>query len=230
MATDASRKAVFNTTELLEKIISFLPPFEILTTAQRVSSGWKDTIAASPTVQTLVWQPRVSHVLSPSGYSNEGDSTHHEGEAALYFTSHGFVHRSKDGTVTRNYNALVYNPDAMFPMYSEAVACQELFFTGPEGYDGTHAITIKVTDIGYLHTARIDWAYDIDMDSTSNGTRPAWLDRYITSPPITTAQINVHVRPKDSYPYKWIYATIYDRSGITYGTVAQVLDKMRLWK
>jgi hypothetical protein len=31
ITTDASRKAVFNTTELLKKIISFLPPFEVLT-------------------------------------------------------------------------------------------------------------------------------------------------------------------------------------------------------
>jgi hypothetical protein len=46
----ASQKEVFNTTELLENIISFLPPFEILTNAQSLLwlEGYHRRFAHSP--------------------------------------------------------------------------------------------------------------------------------------------------------------------------------------
>jgi hypothetical protein len=83
MTTDASRKAVFNTIELLEKIISLLPPFEILTKTQRVSPAWKDTIDNSPTVQILLWRPRGIHALSPSAHSHQIEATRDDERAKV---------------------------------------------------------------------------------------------------------------------------------------------------
>lgn len=55
MTTDAARKAVFNTPELLENIISFVPPAEILTKVQRLSRQWKEAVDSSPAIRGKLW-------------------------------------------------------------------------------------------------------------------------------------------------------------------------------
>jgi len=55
MTTDAARKAVFNTSELLENIISFLPMRDILTKVQRLSRQWKIVVESSPTIRNKLW-------------------------------------------------------------------------------------------------------------------------------------------------------------------------------
>jgi hypothetical protein len=55
MTTDAARKAVFNTSELLENIISFLPPRDILTKVQRLSRQWKNAVESSPAIKNKFW-------------------------------------------------------------------------------------------------------------------------------------------------------------------------------
>jgi hypothetical protein len=231
----ASQKEVFNTTELLENIISFLPPSEILTNAQRVSSGWKDTIAASPTVQTLVWKPRVAHILSPSAYSHEIKATRNDKRAKLQFGWYIAENSSID--------VLAFG----VPKYSEAAAFQELFFKGlrpdrprpnepveigpmnefdteEDKVDKYLAVSIERIPIGYLHSAEMDWADD--LINPSHETRQTWLDRHITSPPITAAQMCVWVQPVDFMGNGFVYATVYDPRGITYGTAVEVLKKM----
>lgn len=54
MTTDASRKAVFNTSELLEQVILCLPMKKIFG-IQRVSRQFRDVIAASPKIQEKMW-------------------------------------------------------------------------------------------------------------------------------------------------------------------------------
>jgi hypothetical protein len=231
----ASQKEVFNTTELLENIISFLPPFEILTNAQRVSSGWRDTIAASPTVQTLVWQPRVDHVLSPSAFSHELEATRNDQRAKFVI---GYYIPEKNSVDDLAFGV---------PKYSEAAAFQELFFKGlrpdrprpnepveigpmnefdteEDKVDKQLAVSIERIPIGYLHTAEMDWTDD--LINTSQETRPTWLDRHITTPPITAAQMSVLVQPVDFMATMWVYATVYDPRGITYGTAAEVMKKL----
>jgi hypothetical protein len=213
MTTDASRRAVFNTTELLEKVISFLPPFEILTKAQRVSSSWKNTIANSPTVKSLLWRPRVTRVLTPSAYSYEFSSTRNPTRMA-FFARNRLTMRPVDAALTTGV-----------PKYSEAVKFQELFFTAPGRIeDGTLALHVKWTPIGDCNAAKLDWIDD--MNATSHATPPTWHDVYITSPPITAALIDVSLKPVNRVG-KMNYATVYDRNGITCGTVAEVLKKMR---
>lgn len=215
MTTDASRRAVFNTTELLEKVISFLAPFEILTKVQRVSSGWKNTIANSPTVQALLWRPRVTRVLTPSVHSHEIEATSDNPNAALYLR-YPFISRVFEGDLATG-----------IPKYSEAVAFQELFFTKPGGADKDgvmELLFVDATAIGDINTALLSWVYD--METTSHGSRPTWCDVYITLPPITTAQMSVFLKTTSEVS-EWIYVTVYDRNGITYGTTIGVLNKMR---
>jgi hypothetical protein len=170
----ASRQEVFNTTELLEKIISFLPPFEILTKAQRVSSGWKNTIAASPTVQTVLWNPPFAHVLSPSAHSHEIEGTRNDQRAEEDLDNFIPIKTSVDDLATG------------VPKYSEAVAFQGLFFTGSDGDRYDFALSIEKIPIGYMHSAEMDWV-DHPVITTPPGTRSTWVDKYITSPPITVA-------------------------------------------
>lgn len=69
MTTDAARRAVFDTPELLENVISFLPVIDILTNVQRVSRAWNTVIKTSHTLQTKMWlRSRETHVLQPSEY------------------------------------------------------------------------------------------------------------------------------------------------------------------
>lgn len=54
MATDSARQAVFQTAELLEQIVSFLP-FESLWKCQRVSKQFQHLVAQSSMIQTSLW-------------------------------------------------------------------------------------------------------------------------------------------------------------------------------
>jgi len=70
MTTDAARKAVFNTSELLENIISFLPHVDILKT-QRLSRQWKNAVDSSPSLQTKLWlKPQQLKAIQPINFTN----------------------------------------------------------------------------------------------------------------------------------------------------------------
>ena len=62
--------AVYDTPELLETIISFLPSLDTLSNARRVSRTWKNAIAQSPAIQTRLWlKSQSGEVLAPAGYT-----------------------------------------------------------------------------------------------------------------------------------------------------------------
>jgi hypothetical protein len=214
----ANRNEVLNTTELLERIISFLPPSDILTKAQKVSSAWKDTIAAPHTVQTLVWQPPFDQILRPSVHSHAIEATHDDELAEMCM----------EGQAELYEKSSVIDLVTGVPKYSAAVTFQDLFFTGFKGPDFGQkglAVSIEAIPIGYLHTATMDWTDD--LNTTSHGARQTWADKYITSPPITAAQMSVYLWTKDIRSRGWKYATVYDPQGITYGTTVEVLKKLR---
>lgn len=50
MAIEAPRRAALDTTEILENVLSFLPPHTLFV-VQRVSQQWRNVIAASPPIQ-----------------------------------------------------------------------------------------------------------------------------------------------------------------------------------
>jgi hypothetical protein len=158
--------------------------------------------------------------LSPSAHSHQIEATRDDTEARDGLESFFCIKSSIDALVTG------------VPKYSEAVAFQELFFTGRvvTGYHGEHetlALSLETTPIGYMHTAEVEWAFDVSATS-QDGTRQTWVDKYITSPPITVAQMSAYVQPAErKRRAKWIYASVYDPHGITYGTMAEVLKKLR---
>lgn len=75
LQTDAMAAAdkVLQTAELLEHIMSYLPPFELLTTTIRVCCYWKQTIDSSPAIQEKLWmRSRAASTVSPYGFKPDG--------------------------------------------------------------------------------------------------------------------------------------------------------------
>lgn len=66
---------VLQTPELLEHIMSYLPPFEILATTIRVCWYWKQTIDSSPVIQEKLWmRSRAASTVSPYGFEPGGQT------------------------------------------------------------------------------------------------------------------------------------------------------------
>jgi hypothetical protein len=58
--------------------------------------------------------------------------------------------------------------------------------------------------------------------------RPSFADMFITSPPITTAQVSVYMwSSKMAVVPLWVCASVYDRRGITYAIAAEAIEKIR---
>jgi hypothetical protein len=173
--------------------------------------------------------------LSPSAFSHELEATRNDQRAKFVI---GYYIPEKNSVDDLAFGV---------PKYSEAAAFQELFFKGlrpdrprpnepveigpmnefdteEDKVDKQLAVSIERIPIGYLHTAEMDWTDD--LINTSQETRPTWLDRHITTPPITAAQMSVLVQPVDFMATMWVYATVYDPRGITYGTAAEVMKKL----
>ena len=61
-------QAVFNIPELLEPILSLLPPRTILASASRVSQQWKSAIEASPGIRPKLFLRPTKTVTEPRRY------------------------------------------------------------------------------------------------------------------------------------------------------------------
>jgi len=215
VALGASQAAVLNTMELLESIISFIPRPDILTKAMRVSRTWKKTIDTSPTIQTLLW--RGSLVLSPYGNTHDPNNPH---EQWLVFNS------------TSNFNAPTKQAFGV-PMYSDYIELNELYFSAPrdDEYTGYKNHIKRFRGIRAVAPDRfkdgpMSWAYK--QTYILEGIRPSWLYMFITSPPITAAQVSVFMWSSVmAVPQIWVCATVYDRGGITYATAADVVRRIK---
>jgi hypothetical protein len=72
MTTDAARRAVFDTPELLENIILFLPVTDVFAKVQRPSRSWKAVVDSSVAIQTKLWlRSQSGNVIQPTKYSND---------------------------------------------------------------------------------------------------------------------------------------------------------------
>lgn len=72
MTTDAARKAVFNTPELLENIVSFLPHTDILTKVKRLSRHWNEVVDSSPVIKTELWlRPQNPTAIQPIAFTDD---------------------------------------------------------------------------------------------------------------------------------------------------------------
>jgi hypothetical protein len=62
-------QTALGTPELLENIVSHLPAYDILASAQRVSLSCKAVTDASPDIRKTLWLQQLADALSPSRYT-----------------------------------------------------------------------------------------------------------------------------------------------------------------
>lgn len=195
MATDAARKAVFNTPELLENIISFLPQSDILK-AQRLSRRWNTAISSSPSIQIKLWlRPRNPPAIPPIGFTNEST----------------FTKSASWGRVT-------------MPIYSREVLFNPLCFDAMMGsVELVKALNpswlFQTANNTFLHPQVIE--IFLHNESGQHGHQPidasrgSWRNMYLTDPPITTCIIRV--RHGGRYPHRFVPMAIRDHGGLTLG-------------
>jgi hypothetical protein len=114
------------------------------------------------------------------------------------------------------------------PMYTESVLLNEQFFSGYR-YIGVFKTS---NNLSYPSTVTnrlfregdMTWAFE----PVGTGVRPSWLDMFVTPPPITAAQISVYMSKLDgaTVPLQ-LFATVYDRRGITYAIAAEAVKKIK---
>ena len=201
MTAEAARKAVFNTSELLENIISSLPPRDILTKVLRLSHQWKTAVETSPTIRNKLWMTS---------------------RKAPAFHSIGFADEHIPGVPAWGQGAR--------PMYSCALTLNAALFNQLFQSEGLHALHLGLRDQS-LCLQKVDknggaWAFPtILFDCRINDSlqqigaacAPTWRSMYLTSPPITTGMLELHPGPSACHgPYD-IYLHLTNRNGITLG-------------
>lgn len=201
MTTDAARKAVFNTSELLENIISSLPPGDILTKVLRLSHQWETAVKTSPNIRNKLW---MTSCKAPAIHSIDFADEHIPGDPAW--------------------------SQGARPMYSCALTLNAALFNQLFQSEGLHALHLGLKGQS-LYLQKVDknggaWTFStILFDCCINDSlrqigaacAPTWRSMYLTSPPITTGMLELHPGPSACHgPYD-IYLHLTDRNGITLG-------------
>ena len=207
MTTDAVRKAVFNTSELLEHIIAFLPPKDILTRVRGLSRQWKNAVDSSPTIRNKLWMT--------SGKTGAVQST-------------GFTDEHIPGNPK-------WGQDAR-PMYSCALTLNSALFNRAFFDRESHALRLLLKDQS-LASQKFDhngvvWNFlTILLECYSTGsfqqTGPVlsatWRSMFLTSPPITRIMLELHPSPTACYGPHDIWLHLTDHTGITLGLLYDTL-------
>lgn len=204
MTTDAARKAVFNTPELLENIISFVSPTDILTKVQRLSRQWKDAVDSSRVIKTQLWL-RVPNV-TPTQPSNFTEMDEQSVPAWFFWGTLGM------------------------PIYSHAVAVNPVVLKGVQGSlkiyldeELQHGPLEKSND-DLLHSKVVDFGHD-ELSGQSSGSalgpRGSWRDMYLTDPPITAALLLVcnYDDLEEEFGPRVIKVVVRDNDGLSLGLV-----------
>lgn len=203
MTTDAARKAVSETPELLEHIISFLPAKVIFAKVQRLSRAWKAAVESSPAIQTKLWlQPKERTVIQPASFS-DGPVFSHPGswDTGTFPT---YSHNVAVNTLAFQgmlMNTVTLETHGMYPSFG-------ILFD--RGYSPKRALTVQLCAVA---------------DIKARAGQPAisasytWREMYLTDPPITTASLDVLYRYKHGLGYNVmkVPSVIRDHSGITLG-------------
>lgn len=203
MTTDAARKAVFNTPELLENIISFLPPRDILTKVPRLSRQWKTAIESSPTIQNKLWMTSFkAPAVESVGFTDEhvpGDPMWRQDARPMY---------SCDLTLKPTlFDKLFHGQRA----HTFQMALQD------------HSLSVQETDNnGRAWTfPTILFPCSINFPSQQNESTfsPTWRSMYLTDPPIMTGMLSLHPNPLAFDGPHDIYLHLTNHDGITLGLV-----------
>jgi hypothetical protein len=191
----------------------------------QVSHLWKDTIETSPTIKTLLW--RGSLVLSPRGNTHDPTAT----------AEHRRVYSCRSNFQIPTKQAFGV------PIYSGRIELNEhLISSGPPRWD----MFVSGKSYGFfpepLPRRRLDpsiprewhkegvmqWTYAMRNTHRPGRVRPSFLDSFITSPPITTAQVSVYMWSSVMAMIPiFVCASVYDRRGITYAIAADAIRRIK---
>lgn len=221
---EAARSAVFGTTELLENILSFLPPAAILTKAQRVSRAWHDVVKTSPKIQTKLWMrpEKAAKPTSPLQFSE------------AYGASSGTTLRGLRKIQKFGLRRML---EDQLPVYSDELVMNKLLTNryNANALFADGCVSVPAT-IGVLRPLTVMYdAVRVLFDGLGQTiqqrrrTRQSWLNMYLTSPPITTVQVEVALPQEQGDEVVLIpsHVTVRDEAGLTCGTIVEVIEKMR---
>jgi len=199
MTTDAARKAVFNTPELLENIISFIPPADILTKVQRLSRQWKDVVESSRIIRKQLWLrvPSVSTVR-PTSFTDA-----HTFPGLAYWGTPG---------MPLYPHTVAFNP---LPLESTA----EPFRVSP--MDERQVKSIMEVSGSRVRPQRVKFSCQKASSRADCSFRSSWRDTYLTDPPITTAFLNLNNSNdfEGRFGPSYITLSVRDQNGLTFGMV-----------
>lgn len=206
MTTDAARKAVFNTPELLENIISFVPSTDILTKVQRLSRQWKDAVESSPVVKNKLWMKCVNATVVQPTYIND----EHSNPTNSYWATLGITVYSS--TVT--FNPLLDKNVRGSLNISLDMTLQPQSLKKSNG----ELLGLKVVD--FVHRKASGGS-----DCAATKLRSSWRNMYLTNPPITTALLcaSNHDDAEEEFGPYVIKLMVRDHDGLTLGLLHDTL-------
>lgn len=205
--TNAARDAVFNTPELLEDIISCLPPRDILAVVQRLSHHWSDAVDSSPTIKAKLGIRSQGVTASrPTRFTDVQTFPWRPDWAAMALPMYPC-----DLTLNPNF-------------YDKTLHGVRMRWV--EGGPGVRA----TDDTGASWSSPMLYLgsyFKKEYKPPSFGPVRTWRDMYLTQPPITTGILNLH--PKISYEKlrlpanPTICVAVRDKSGITLGLLQDTI-------
>lgn len=211
LAIDAARKAVLETTELLENIISFLPVTDILTKVQRVSRAWNTLIESSSTIQTRLWRRhRAKRVLQPTRIGGD----------------HTFVPLSRDEQCLYLQDCPIYSEMPEFLPFLNIARCEK----DPDdpGWPGLyHLVGDNPSSILFECESFQLGAQEMTKFWRRSGSRKSesahsWEKMQVANPPIAQAALFVY-DPHFLDNYRSVKLILRDDNGITLGHVYDAL-------
>ena len=207
MTLNSARRAVFDTNELLENILSYLPSLELFVLS-RVSKQWSGVIASSPGLQETMFlkhksaTPRETWILS--SYSVRGLLTI---GAYQFYTERAGVPRFR-----RVYDDKTRNDNFLIPLTLNPILRLADFIRKPDIGTVIENICLRtrrflfksLADLAAVERACCTWA-----DAVSICVRPAALSRncslwkaHLSDPPCRVAQVKVVVKYQGPQPYR----------------------------
>lgn len=193
MTRDAARKAVFNTPELLENIISFLSPTDILTKVQRLSHQWKDAVNSSPTIKAKLWMRSQNSTAISTRFDD-------------VYTFPGPSGGWHLGTLPMYLYAVALNPKCCHKTFQGVHFSYSTDSSPPHVLDDAssswNCSAIQSSDHGRY-----------EYFGTNFGTSRTRRDTYLTNPPIAMGTIEVSSEPE----WNTVACSFRDHGGVTFG-------------
>jgi hypothetical protein len=199
MALNSARRAVFDTNELLENILSYLPSLELFV-LQRVSKQWWGVIASSPGLQERMFMrpqiPKETWALE------DYDNTNPLGSIRMYRTLVGLFGAPKfqrnDGSKTMR--GMFLKPVTLNPILS-LVDCHPIADSGS-------VLLTSDARIGVARMSAIERSCISSSDTVSICIPPGALHKncslrylYFSDPPCRVADVKLMVKLQGHKPY-----------------------------